>query len=109
MGRASHKVPWFLAALGLGILLGIAPRWSSAMGAAAELKDLRHQYEAMMKTITVTWPNSSKTTYYGCSDYVKSDNGTISFTGRKGSDTAAVGDYVLGHGQYAEVEVITAS
>jgi hypothetical protein len=98
-----------MAVLAAGILIGLVPSACSAIWQSLELLELRTLYESMTKTITVTWPNGSKTTYTGCTGYSKADNGTVSFAGHKGNDSAPLGEYVIGHGQYAEVEVLTDS
>ena len=99
-------MPRLLGAIGIGILIGLIPGAASAHQSANDLAALQARYEALMKTVTATWPNGSKTTYYNCTGYSKADNGTVSFSGRKGSTDAPVGEYVIGHGQYQEVEAI---
>lgn len=91
--------------LALTLLAALIPPYLSLANATAELRELQTRVRTMTSTITVT-RDSGTTVYHECTNYVRSDNGTISFTGRKGSDSAPEASYVLGHGTYIEVEVV---
>lgn len=70
---------------------------------ASELREVRREIASMTSTITVT-RDGGTTTYYLCTDVEISDNGTWTFKGRKGSDSAPEGTYSIGHGTYDEIE-----
>ncbi len=97
---------WGVLLLALTLLVVLTPSYLSLASASNEVRQLKKQIRQMTYTITITWPDSTTTVYYDCTNYVRSDNGTVSFTGKKGSDTAPEGDYVIGHGQYTEIEKI---
>ena len=103
----TSRGPLVLAAVGVALLLALVPPYVTLAQASTEIQDLQKRLQTMTSTITVTWPDGGGTTvFYDCTGYVKSDNGTVSFNGREGSDTAPLGDHVFGHGQYTKISKI---
>ncbi len=46
------------------------------------------------------WNDGSTTTYYGVTNFSEDDTGRVTFTGRKGSPTADLKDYVVNSTSY---------
>ena len=80
---------WVVVLVALGLLLVLTPSYISLARASDEVQQLRKQVLQMTSTITITWPDGSSTVYHSCTAYVKSDNGTVSFTGKRTSRISA--------------------
>lgn len=93
-----------LALVGLMLFVGMVPLAVSTLRAAVDVTALSRILNSMTKRIEITWDSDSSTTYTGCTNYSVSDNGTITFTGTKGSDED-VSEFVIGHGSYREVQI----
>ena len=103
------KGPAILLVLSLIPITLLVSPYMALAEATDEIRDLRERLYAMTSTITVYLPSSEgggSITFYGCTDFVKADNGTISFSGREGSATAPVGQHGFGHGQYLRYSVL---
>lgn len=106
MSTNHHRGQIILSVVGvLALIALIQPYWSLAQS-ADRIQDLEKQIMETTCTVVITWPTepATTTTYYEVTDYNVSDNGTITFKGKKGSTTATAKEYTIGHGTYTEAE-----
>jgi hypothetical protein len=99
-GQPGHRI---LVAVACAALVLLIPPYYLLASSYKELETLKQEINSIMRLVTVTWNDGTTTVYSDCSNVDTSDNGTVTFTGKKGSSTTE-GNYSIGHGTYREVE-----